>query len=42
MLKIQKGSTKQVMDLKFHEWKKGLTEEQKKEILDFYKKRYGE
>ena len=40
--KIQKGSTKQVMETQFHKWKKGLTEEQKKDILDFYKKRYGE
>jgi hydroxylamine dehydrogenase len=39
---IQKGSTKDVMDSEFHKWKRGLTDEQKKEILDFYKKRYGE
>jgi len=39
---IQKGAAKEVMDSEFHKWKKGLSDEQKKEILDFYKKRYGE
>lgn len=40
--KIEKGVTKQLLSSEYHQWKEGLSEEQKKKILDFYKQRYGQ
>src|SRR5574341_609444 len=39
---VEKGVTKQFLTGEYHQWKEGMTEEQKKKILDFYKKRYGQ
>jgi len=39
---IQKGVTKQILESDYHNWIKGMTEEQRKKILEFYKQRYGQ
>jgi len=39
---IQKGITEEILSSEYHRWKKGMTEEEKKKVLEFYKKRYGQ
>ncbi|OGC91106.1 MAG: hypothetical protein A2142_01045 [candidate division Zixibacteria bacterium RBG_16_48_11] len=39
---IQKGVTEQILASEYHSWKKGMTEDQKKKVLEFYKQRYGQ
>lgn len=39
---IQKGITEEILSTEYHSWKKGMTEEEKKKVLEFYKKRYGQ
>jgi len=38
----EKGISKELMNTDHHKWKKGLSEIQKKDVLDFYEKRYGQ
>jgi hydroxylamine dehydrogenase len=40
--KIQKNVTNQILESEYHNWIKGMSEEQKKKILEFYKRRYGQ
>jgi len=39
---IEKGVTSQILSMDYHSWKKGMTEEQRKKVLEFYKQRYGQ
>jgi len=39
---IQKGITSQILSTDYHSWIKGMTEEQRKKVLEFYKSRYGQ
>lgn len=39
---IEKGVTKETLTSDYHQWTQGMTDEQKKKILDFYKQRYGQ
>jgi hydroxylamine dehydrogenase len=39
---IEKGVTNQILSMEYHGWKKGMTEEQRKKVLEFYKQRYGQ
>lgn len=39
---VEKGSTAEAMASDYHRWKSGMSEEEKKRILDFYKTRYGQ
>lgn len=39
---IEKGVTGDILNSNHHKWKQGLNENEKKELLDFYKKRYGQ
>ncbi len=40
--RLQPGVTAEVMNSDYHKWTKGLTPEQIKQQLEFYKKRYGQ
>lgn len=39
---IEKGVTKNALSSDYHQWMRGMNDEQKKAILQFYRQRYGQ